>query len=137
MDIKNQNIYPTSNHSTSGEKNVIFQGAEFIKKPADPLSSESEYLQPLNSTRSGMSRKKNIYHAFHTKHPPPLAFSDPTKLGGGGVFIEKWNSDIFLHRKIKFHEFLGYFSSNIKKNLVLFRGGVFKVLVPQKLRFGP
>ena len=52
------------------------------------------------------------YRAIHTKHTPlPLALSDPTKLGGG-VFIDMWNSDIFLDRKTQFLEFLGYFSSN-------------------------
>ena len=34
VDIQNQNIYPTSDHSISGEKNVNFQGSEcdFRKK---------------------------------------------------------------------------------------------------------
>ena len=64
-DIQNKNIYPTNNHSTSGEKNLNFEEAKFIKKPSDPQRSESEYL-PHPSTQLGRewADKKHIYYIY-------------------------------------------------------------------------
>ena len=55
----------------------------------------------------------------------------------GGVYRDVKFRDFFLHRKTQFHNILEYFSTNIRKFWSYLGRGVFIVLVPQKLRFGP
>ena len=86
-------------------------------------------------SESCTKKKKRTYIPCLSYQAPPLGLSDPTKLGGRGVYRDVKLRFFFYTVKFSFTNFWDIFRVISRKFWSYL--GVLKVLVPQKLRFGP